>query len=108
MSKSIIEKLGVTGGEWAIDDEENSIFGVDDYHCITSGDGYFNRKKGGFDFTGYSSTPDVRLIASAPEMLEALIRGIIANEALSLPLESMYRAVEKATGKSWDEIKELI
>lgn len=47
---------------------------------------------------------NARLIAAAPEMLDALIEGIKKNAKNGTPVECMYEAVEKATGKPIDQI----
>jgi hypothetical protein len=54
---------------------------------------------------------DARLIAAAPEMLEALI-GIYDSrgeaDKLYIKADRLRRLIEKATGKTWEEIQEDI
>ena len=45
-----------------------------------------------------------KLITAAPDMLDALIKGIKRNAKSGTPQESMYMAVEKATGKKIEEV----
>ena len=50
------------------------------------------------------------LESSAPEMLTALIDGIIKSEKAGggLCTESMYKAVEEATDMKWDKIQDIL
>jgi hypothetical protein len=79
---NIIEKLGITPGPWRRVRKVNE----EDYHCVLH----------------------------APEMLEALIEIIDSSENGGRPYRGSdarrngKSIIEKATGKSWTEIKELI
>jgi len=95
---SIIEKLGITPGPWGGVHGEGT--GVKS-HSILS-------KKANKRLCVTNKTEDALLISTAPEMLEALIE--ICNERTYLSyfqLEAI-ECIEKATGKSWEEIKELL
>lgn len=63
---------------------------------------------GGFDVT----VANAKLIAAAPEMLEALIEEVIHAEGFGFPKNPrvviMRNIIEKATGKTWEEIKALL
>lgn len=53
---------------------------------------------------------DLDIIAAAPEMLEALIEYFYKMKigaVVSKQEEKMFKAILKATGKTWAEIKEL-
>ena len=91
----LIEKLGITPGPWT--SRRGCIAGIFD-GGMTMYDGWYNEP----------DEADLRLMTAAPEMLEALIAGIESTEKNHAPVEVMYEAVEKATGKTWAEITELI
>ncbi len=108
MKESIIEKLGITPGQWKA--EHNPHLG---HHVFESGK-YI-------PIASHISRNDILLIASAPEMLEALIDSVMIaveiEQALGNHLsefkedmksDKRIQAIEKATGKSWEEIKELL
>lgn len=42
------------------------------------------------------------------EMLEALIKQELSHEKCNAVSESIVKIIEKATGKKWDKIKEII
>lgn len=104
---SIIDKLGITPAPWEIGNtnrRESNLMGYCD------------------DLTGsriadctneYVRPPRImkesnaRLIATAPEMLEALIVIGLENTNYETRHQACRDLVEKATGKTWEEIKEL-
>lgn len=51
---------------------------------------------------------DARLIAAAPEMLEALIGVANLDESEDFYNPVVLRAIEKATGRTWEEVKEML
>jgi NMD protein affecting ribosome stability and mRNA decay len=52
---------------------------------------------------------NARLYAAAPEMLEALIKAVYYGEdKLSWNYCNLVPVIEKATGKTWEEVKEVI
>ena len=92
---SIIEKLGITPGPWGIDKKVPGI-----YDAIGPAE---VRGEYCSDYWIDCSDEDARLIATAPEMLEALIRSAKILEHID-----HIKIIEKATGKTWGEVKELI
>ena len=103
---NIIEKLGIS--EWPWDTN------LDDFHdlCIYDSDGEWLANLA-------DKTEDAQIISAAPEMLEALIRStkkMIAalpfledkdNRKMHGAIGMNMIAIEKATGKTWEEIKAL-
>lgn len=107
--KSIIEKLGIS----PITDVRK--VGIHEYRLIR-----YTESDNQYYTLGEIYRPEnANLYASAPEMLEALIeiRGHLPQLS-SLPTRTkttigeatkkVVNSIEKATGKSWEEIKELI
>ena len=93
-----IEKLGITPGPWGIRGLKNDRYIAPVFSgSMSMYSGWFN----GCDDL------DAQLIAAAPEMLEALIDHAYSNENDWNVLWATS-IIEKATGKTWQEIKELI
>lgn len=107
MNNDLLEKLEITPGPWEARKQtvnrwwqingENSLVGVFNPCC--------------------NEGRSVHLIASAPEMLEALIDVTFVMEKSStvggsrggtLAIERHIEIIEKVTGKTWPEIKELL
>ena len=97
---SIIEKLGITPGPW-----KDSKQTINDIHQIRSSNGLVAMVE---MHTGKAVHLNARLIASAPDMLEALTIICLAVEDFVSSDFGTVKLIEKATGKSWEEIKELI
>lgn len=95
---NIIEKLGITNGPWETynDVRHNAPFSV-----IIGKDGC------GLS-VNIENKKNSRLIASAPEMLEALIMMGMENTSYQKRHDKCREIAEKATGKTWKEIKELL
>jgi hypothetical protein len=115
---AIIGKFGMTGGKWF--DSSGVIYSESqlDENGMTDQDPLFER------LNSNNFSQDLKLVASAPDMLEALIEewgfiesylgsnasrndGFWYNEFLKRQ-NSIKVVIEKATGKSWSEIKELL
>jgi len=94
-----IERLGITPGPWEIEKTSVSPNHLDS--LIKTSD---DAKYIGWIYNDHSA--DARLIAAAPEMLEALIELCVfinpANDDIAII------AIERATGKTWEEVKEII
>lgn len=91
---SIIEKLGITPGPWEVsEDYKDTIFKP-----------YQIDEDGGVDFAMIAECckGHGKIISAAPEMLEALIDFENGKRVDFIPI------IQKATGKTWEEIKELI
>lgn len=103
---SIIEKLGISASPWVL----NHVLS-DHVEVERTGDSV------AYDIT---SDENAQLIATAPEMLEALIdctfdmldRYDLENPSLNPGIRDWIgyniTIIQKATNKSWSEIKELI
>ena len=124
---SIIEKLGITPGPWFRGGDGADIFGYakepnDARHIADC-----QPEDSGLLGLSVQDVIDARLIAAAPEMLEALELAIdiLATEyelryepgccyehtiqvLRETPTGQILRAVEKATDRTWKEIKELL
>jgi hypothetical protein len=100
----IIEKLGITPGPWHFHEWSEDIEITKNHSeiCTTCKKGYEN------------SVRDLRLIASAPEMLKAIIKWVASGEGIRQFKDVVQteidftEVIEKATGKTWEEIKELL
>ena len=105
---SIIEKLGITKAPWECLINNNSVFIKTEEVLVIKtikdpcvSDKTWNRQK-----------RDHQLMAVAPEMLEALIE-LMTCDALkhmshTIDNSKYSRLVEKATKKSWEDIKGLL
>lgn len=61
-----------TPGPWILDSPAYGEMVDRDYHFIDAGCGYCGDGEDGFGLRGYMSLADARLIAAAPDLLEAL------------------------------------
>lgn len=110
--KDIIEKLGITPAPWrnAIGENTSYIMGRDTLtHEVVVA--HSRRDPVIFDETWERHIKDFNLIATAPEMLEALIDCVFMVEnghPVDFIKPAMFELLEKATGKTWEEIKEII
>ncbi len=117
--KRIIELLGITPGPWKSDKQENDFYQIQHSNGLVCLVGHFTAEK---------TKANSNLIAASPEMIEALIEDIMKAERNWLEnndfsfspteqsiLEECHRLnkdkisiIQKATGKSWEEIKGLL
>ena len=103
-----IEKLGITPGPWIkCHDVNKKIY--EQIYSYGSGKIPISVVDRLSSFSGNTKDRNATLIAAAPEMLEALIR-ITTGDKRNHQLEIRYAKliIEKATGKTWEEIKELL
>ena len=106
--KNIIEKLGITPLPWyrTYWDNKDGIYKNDERSDIQHGDSY------NICDCVYSEA-DGKLFFAAPEMLEAIIKWVLSGERTRefkdvVQTEIDFKSIiEKATGKTWAEIKEL-
>ncbi len=91
----LTEKLGITPGPWSTN--------LNDYHDLCIYD-----VKGKWITNVAEKKEDAQLMAASPEMLEALIKQELSHDKCNAVSESIVKIIEKATGKTWQEIKQLI
>ncbi len=101
----ILEKMGITPGPWKITGAYGHLIAPEnsenprDIICESWERVIGNRVK----------SETFNLIAAAPEMLEALIEYELDDRTIYAEGYSpAVGIIEKATGKTWEEIKELI
>ena len=108
-----ISKLGITPGPWTYEKEakhEGYIRGAKDFrvafYTIMPHD---ERNQEAVRKRIETNTHNARLIAAAPEMLEALIKSEIMDEKLFGGNDfDNQKIIEKATGRTWAEVKDFI
>ncbi len=118
---SIIEKLGITPGPWESSGGYNKIFAkrvggasmTEQNMNVCDIRGWGCLLYHGEDKAVAEQSANENIISAAPEMLEALIDISEAMEENNLDQSVSYRndikmIIEKATGKSWEEIKDLL
>jgi len=105
-NKNIIEKLGITKAPWGFNKN-----GYDGAWQIKDGNGDCFQSNEDYYPWNSDNEADWVLQATAPEMLEALIESYKTLEYSEYGIfysAIMKGVIEKATDKSWEEIKELI
>lgn len=115
----MIEKLGITPGPWSVPHFANPDSRCDCGYifCDPSGNTicevFYKRDKDRYsEHRGrQEASANARLIATAPEMLGALIK-VYNNrgeaDKLYIIADRLKPIIEKATGKTWEEIRGLI
>lgn len=96
-----------TKGQWCVCDEDITFSHVahDTYHQIKAGCGYHDaRENKGFCISGFMSISDAKLIAAAPELLDAcqwLLMALRDGTSMDVEIgkEKAESAIEKALGK---------
>ena len=96
---NLLEKLGITPGPWMADREN---IGPIEACAEFAGDYWID-----------CPDNDMNLVLAAPEMLEALIDQCIQLEDIGFianlsEIDHPIKIIEKATGKSWEEIRRSI
>lgn len=96
-----------TPGPWRLDTPDMAHVVEHDYHSIKAGVGFLAEKPeaAGFGLAGHMTLADARLIAAAPELLEALVACVDALDRIRIrggfdtAAELLARtAIAKATG----------
>lgn len=119
---SIIEKFGITPGPWSYCESSRKISNEDKYnknwesHKKDAAICKIMHREPGTDNNNETMSANAKLIAAAPEMLEALI--LMMDEAEKLvasgarkgqPNPYLINIIEKACyPKTWAQIKELL
>ena len=97
---TLIEKLGITPGPWGVDKRVPGI-----YDAIGPAE---IRGEYCSDYWIDCSDEDARLITKAPEMLEMLINRALEIRGYLHAKSDLVKIIESATGKTWDEIKQIM
>jgi hypothetical protein len=101
-------KTKFTAGPWLVSDAEHEGIADDDYHFIRAGDGiYGSTEYTGFEISGLMNVHEARLIAAAPDLLEAVetLLDCFVNDPLGwmdssdIAIEKAYDAIHKAKGE---------
>lgn len=90
-----MEELKHTPGPWRLDDNVHCDVTDSKYHCIDAGNGYHPY---GFHIAEFLREADARLIAAAPDLLEALIE-MTSPTVSAESVRKAERAIAKATGQ---------
>lgn len=128
--KSIVEKLGITPGPWEAStfcELDNSYHvGTISEHSNKSGIKFKNNKSCDvlicdvWSIKNEEDRANAKLIASAPKMLEALISqnsrieknvDFVLTKSDGLLSDIFFEnceTIKKITGKTWEEVKEII
>ena len=126
MNNKLFEKLGITPGPWEHDSNVNTVHKKDDRYKDCP-DGYAKNQWNDIcrinQFFNYvtrqylseRTTANGRIAASAPELLDALIAFVSTHSHSELTTNNCgcmgcngRRIIEKATGKTWQEIKAIM
>lgn len=96
-----------TPGLWVIDPPSMGEINGGEYHTIEAGDGFTKGRYVGFRVSAFMSIADARLIAAAPELLNACRaydewadKTYCNDPGLHAIREAMRAAIAKATGST--------
>ena len=96
--------MSYTPGPWMINGKDEIIKGYEITDTVSS------QAHDGDEASEYIATAydmhNARLIAAAPEMLEALIALCSDKHTLEMAVGQGIDIIEKSTGKTWEEIRE--
>lgn len=106
---TIIEKLGITKGPWSLSGSYDQliVYNKGEHIKDVLFESWDSHKKKG-------CTPDTIVVSASPEMLEALIIGVLTYEENFYDADECFyiqhqiSVIEKAAGKTWEQIKQLI
>lgn len=101
MNNKLFEKLGITPGPWVSGESLSGNKGV-----VVGGNMLCTAPP---EWIVKERNANIQLIATSPELLEALIKSQIHDEAVFGGNDYDYQIIiEKATGKTWQEIKAIM
>jgi len=93
-----------TKGPWEVSDDRHKGLADTTYHFIRAGDGICADSYKGFEIAGCMSAEDARLIAAAPEMLEALKLAMEIGDGCSRGfLGKVQTQIQAAISKATEE-----
>jgi hypothetical protein len=93
-----------TPGPWQVSDALHEGLADTEYHFVRAGDGICGKPYEGFEIAGCMSAEDARLIAAAPEMLEALKLAMEIGDGCSRGfLGEVQTKIQAAISKATEE-----
>ena len=107
---NIIEKLGITKAPWKVIDK-NQEYKLVDFESVHHDENFEYPIISAMDDRVCIYEDDLRVLLTAPEMLEALIqitKELDNDGRFNNTVIAIGEVIQKATGKSWEEIKRLL
>ena len=89
--------LNITPGPWTVDDTEAKVYAGENPICAMLWPTDIR--------SVYETRANAELIAAAPDMLTELIEMYDAWEDVEYHCDAVKRIIEKATGRTWEELK---